>query len=119
MTTETPVVDALETLDDRLRGELLRPGDEGYDEARTLWNARIGRTPAAMNFLTDEEGRDRIRAAYSDNYDRLAESKREWDPRTPSAGTGTSNRTRKPCAYRCRSRAWTDRDPRRVDGART
>jgi FAD/FMN-containing dehydrogenase len=48
MTTENPTVDALETLDDRLRGELLRPGDEGYDDARTLWNARIDRTPAAI-----------------------------------------------------------------------
>jgi FAD/FMN-containing dehydrogenase len=35
---------------------------------------------AAMNFLTDGEGRDRIRAAYGDNYDRLAEIKAEWDP---------------------------------------
>jgi FAD/FMN-containing dehydrogenase len=35
---------------------------------------------AAMNFLTDEEGRDRIRAAYGDNYDLLAEIKAEWDP---------------------------------------
>ena len=23
----------------RLRGEMLRPGDDGYDAARTVWNA--------------------------------------------------------------------------------
>ena len=34
----------------------------------------------AMNFLTDDEGRERVRAAYGDNYDRLVEAKDEWDP---------------------------------------
>ena len=33
-----------------------------------------------VNFLTQEEGDDRIRAAYGDNYARLAEVKRKWDP---------------------------------------
>jgi len=35
---------------------------------------------AALNFLTDDESEARIRAAYGDNYDRLAEIKTEWDP---------------------------------------
>jgi FAD/FMN-containing dehydrogenase len=32
----------------RLRGPLLAPGDEGYDAARRVWNARIDRRPAAV-----------------------------------------------------------------------
>jgi FAD/FMN-containing dehydrogenase len=33
-----------------------------------------------INFLTDEEGDQRIRAAYGANYERLASIKRTWDP---------------------------------------
>jgi FAD/FMN-containing dehydrogenase len=33
-----------------------------------------------MNFLTEDEGEERIRASYGSNYSRLAELKREWDP---------------------------------------
>jgi FAD/FMN-containing dehydrogenase len=31
-----------------LRGALLRPGDDGYDAARTLWNAMIDKRPALI-----------------------------------------------------------------------
>ena len=31
-----------------LRGPLLRPGDDGYDEARTIWNAMIVKRPALI-----------------------------------------------------------------------
>src|SRR4029453_4231233 len=31
-----------------VRGPLLRLGDEGYDEARTIWNAMIGKRPALI-----------------------------------------------------------------------
>jgi hypothetical protein len=31
-----------------LRGALLRPGEQGYDEARTIWNAMIDRRPALI-----------------------------------------------------------------------
>jgi FAD/FMN-containing dehydrogenase len=33
-----------------------------------------------INFLTDEEGVQRIRAAYGGNYERLVSIKRTWDP---------------------------------------
>ena len=33
-----------------------------------------------VNFLTEEEGDDRTRAAYRTNYARLAELKATWDP---------------------------------------
>ncbi len=38
-------VDELKT---SLRGDLLQPGDAGYDEARTIWNAMIDKRPAAI-----------------------------------------------------------------------
>ena len=31
-----------------LRGALLRAGDEGYDESRSVWNAMIDRKPALI-----------------------------------------------------------------------
>ena len=33
-----------------------------------------------VNFLTEEEGSDRVHAAYGENYDRLVEIKTKWDP---------------------------------------
>ena len=76
------------------KGENLRPGDNGYDSARQIWNAMIDKHPAAiarcatvsdvvravnsardngllLNFLTADEG---------SNYRRLAEVKRKYDP---------------------------------------
>lgn len=42
---ERPAVDALRT---RFRGALLRPDEEGYDEARRVWNGAIDRRPALI-----------------------------------------------------------------------
>jgi hypothetical protein len=40
--------DAFDGLKPRLRGPVFLPGDAGYEEARTLWNATIARKPAAV-----------------------------------------------------------------------
>ncbi|MGA7106041.1 MAG: FAD-binding oxidoreductase, partial [Candidatus Deferrimicrobiaceae bacterium] len=39
---------AIESLKADLRGALLSPGDDGYDKARTVWNAMIDRRPALV-----------------------------------------------------------------------
>ena len=39
---------SLEKLKSSLRGALLFPGDDGYDKARTVWNAMIDRKPALV-----------------------------------------------------------------------
>ncbi len=38
----------LQPFGERLRGPLLRPGDDGYDAARQVWNAMIDRQPALV-----------------------------------------------------------------------
>ena len=40
--------EALDALRSGIRGTLCLPGDPGYDEARTLWNAMIDKHPAAV-----------------------------------------------------------------------
>jgi FAD binding domain len=42
---DAAVIDELRT---RFRGELLQPGDEGYDRARTIWNAAIDKHPSLI-----------------------------------------------------------------------
>ena len=43
-----PTPDALESLRSQLRGTLCLPGEPGYEQARTIWNAMIDRHPAAI-----------------------------------------------------------------------
>ena len=38
----------VEQFGESLRGELLRQGDAGYDDARTVWNAMIDKKPALI-----------------------------------------------------------------------
>ncbi|MCL5995686.1 MAG: BBE domain-containing protein [Chloroflexi bacterium] len=50
--------------------------------ARAAWRdmRRFSTGGTYINFLTEEEGDERIHAAYGRNYDRLAEIKTKWDP---------------------------------------
>lgn len=61
-----------------------KPADDAanIDWARTTWQAmrRFSTGGTYVNFLTDEEPDERVRAAYGANYARLAEIKRRWDP---------------------------------------
>ena len=52
MTTST-ARHSYEGLSNTLRGELIRPGDEGYDNARAVYNAMIDRKPAAIARCAD------------------------------------------------------------------
>ena len=50
--------------------------------ARSAWRdmRRFSTGGTYVNFLTEEEGDERIHAAYGNNYKRLAEIKSKWDP---------------------------------------
>jgi hypothetical protein len=57
---------AVQHLKPRFRGELLQPGDAGYDKARAVFNATIDRRPALIARCTssaDVWRRSRSRAS--------------------------------------------------------
>ena len=61
-----------------------RPEDDArnIEWARTTWQdmRQFSTGGTYINFLTEDDGGDRTRAAYGGNYDRLAALKAKWDP---------------------------------------
>jgi FAD/FMN-containing dehydrogenase len=59
-----------------------RDDEESIEWARSSWlDLRSYSTGGTyINFLTEEEGGDRLHAAYGSNYAKLVEIKRKWDP---------------------------------------
>jgi AcrR family transcriptional regulator len=49
---------------------------------REYWDALHPHSAAGtyVNFMMEDEGQDRVKATYRDNYDRLARTKKTWDP---------------------------------------
>ena len=47
-TTDRLDESSIEQFSERIRGAVLRPDDEGYDEARSVWNGMVDRYPAAV-----------------------------------------------------------------------
>lgn len=56
--------------------------DKNIGWTRTAWEdlKRFSTGGTYVNFLTQDDGDDRVRAAYGKNYDRLAALKKVWDP---------------------------------------
>jgi FAD/FMN-containing dehydrogenase len=61
-----------------------KPSDDAANIqwARTAWHdlKRFSTGGTYVNFLTEEEGGERVRAAYGPNLDRLSDLKAKWDP---------------------------------------
>lgn len=38
----------VERFQERMQGDVLRPGDAGYDAARTVWNGMVDKRPAVI-----------------------------------------------------------------------
>jgi FAD/FMN-containing dehydrogenase len=57
--------------------------DSNIGWARAAWEdmRRFSTGGTYVNFLTEEEGDERIHAAYGKNYERLVEVKNKWDPK--------------------------------------
>jgi FAD/FMN-containing dehydrogenase len=62
--------------------EKTQDDEANIEWARAAWRDMRGFSTGGtyVNFLTEDEGDDRIHAAYGGNYDRLVEAKTKWDP---------------------------------------
>src|SRR5260370_17135987 len=48
----------------RFKGDLLRPGESGYEDARTIWNGMVARAPGLIARCADvSDVRSAVRAA--------------------------------------------------------
>jgi hypothetical protein len=65
---KTGIEETFSSLTRRFRGDLLRPGDEDYAQARLVWNAMAARTPALIARCADvEDVQNAVRAAAAAN----------------------------------------------------
>jgi hypothetical protein len=79
MTDSPPVsAKAFAGLRSRFRGALLRPGEEGYEEARRIWNGAIDRRPALI-----------ARCAGADDVAEAVRFARSWTCPSPSGAAAT------------------------------
>ncbi len=88
MTIQAQTIDAkaLATLRARMGGALLRPGEEGYDEARRVWNGASDRRPELVARCA---GTDEVLEAV-----RFAREQEELAGRAPGQVEGVSPSTR-------------------------
>jgi FAD/FMN-containing dehydrogenase len=62
--------------------ESVQDDEANMEWARSAWRdlRRFSTGGTYINFLTEEEGEERIRAAYGANYEQLVQIKTKWDP---------------------------------------
>ena len=82
--------EAIDALRGGLRGDLCLPGEAGYDEARTIWNAMIDKRPAAVVRAGGRERRhpDRPPGGASTGCCCRSAAAGTTSPGTPSATAG-------------------------------
>ncbi len=74
--------DATRVLNITASWENTQDDESNIEWARAAWRdmRRFSTGGTYVNFLTEEEGDDRIHSAYGQNYERLVEVKTKWDP---------------------------------------
>jgi FAD/FMN-containing dehydrogenase len=74
--------DAASVLNITASWETAGDDEANIEWARAAWRemCRFSTGGTYINFLTEEEGAERIHAAYGKNYERLVEVKTKWDP---------------------------------------
>lgn len=74
MTSDTHATPALDTLGEIMHGRLVRPSDDGWDEARAAWSLAIDQRPAAVAYPAGTEDVRRIlEAARADGHQVMAQ----------------------------------------------